>query len=413
MGDALQYFGLTGDTFGGAGDVFGFVATPTPTPSPDFPPEIDLLSGSRVDLFTYTIVDPSLNVLGELHPVVTIDGSPVAPRIRTSIQGNAYRVMSSFVLIPEEAETFDPRTMRVIPSWVDVDGTAYPLGVFRLIDTSVVQFSGGDHIESTLADESSVHHSPITRSVSWPRGFQVSDIIDQLAGMLNIPVVDADPTTAELGEPLSYPAGSTDWFDVYTAVAQAAGMLTPFFTLAGAWRWKTAPDWETVQPDHIFSTSVDAPQDQQRIVQQSLVNSVTLFSAPNYFVATNNASKGSRIVGTYLLPASAPNSYERTGVLVAQYVDAAGLATQAAADSAARAASAQALDDVGTAEMDTPLDARIELYDAIEADSYLYRACGWSVQLMPGREQNHDLRRAYRSADQDGRYFNGLAGNPT
>lgn len=409
MTGGLVAFGAPGETFGAVGDVFGFTGTPTPTPTPDFPPEIDLLSGSRVDLFTYTIVDPALNVLGELHPVATLDRSVVAPRIRTSIQGNAGRVMSSFVLIAEEAESFDPRTMRVLPSWVDVDGTPYPLGVFRLVDTSVVQFSGGDHIESTLADESAVHHTPTTRAVSWPRGFQVADIITQLAGILNVPLVDADPTTAELGEPLSYPAGSTDWFDVYATVAQTAGMLTPFFTLGGIWRWKTAPDWETVQPDHVFSTDPTAPQDQRRVVQQSLVTNVSLFDAPNYWTAVNNASKGARIVGTYKLPASAPNSYERLGVVLsAAPVELAGLATQEAADRAAQAAAAGALDDVGTAEMASPLDARIELYDAIEVDSFLYRACGWSAQLMPGREQSHDLRRVYRSFDDDGPYFGGI-----
>jgi hypothetical protein len=409
MTNGLSFFGATGETFGETGDVFGFEATPTPEPTPAFPAEIDLVGGSRVDRFVYELLDSSLNVIGEINPVVTINGSVVAPRIRTSIQGQANRVMSSLVLIPEQA-TIDPRTQRIRPNWADVDGTLYPLGVYRIVDVSVVQFSGGDHIETTCASEDAVHHSPTTVGLSWPAGTQVADIITELAGVLNIAVTDADPTTAELGEPLSYPAGSADWWEVYATVATAAGMVTPYFTLAGIWRWRTAPDWDTVQPDHVFSTSLTAPTTEQRIVESTLVQAVTLFDSPNTFVATNNASKGTQIVGIYRLPASAPNSYERTGVIVAEYVNNAGLASQSAADSAARAAAAEAMDDVGSAQMDTPLDARIDFGDAVSADDFLYRIVGWSCQLMPGREQSHDLRRIYRAADADGQYFNGTIG---
>lgn len=371
------------------------------------PAQIDLPSGSRLDTFRYDVLDIGLNLTGEIHPVVTEDGSAAAPRVRASIQGATNRVLDDVRLIPDEA-TLDPRVDRVRPNWVDVDGTAYPLGVYRLVDTSVVQFSGGDHIEATFADESSAHRSPTTRSLSWSRNAEVADIIDQLAGILDVPVTDADPTTATLGEAMVFPAGSQDWFDVYAKVSSAAGFLTPYFDLSGAWRWRTAPDWESVQPDHIWTTSFDAPLTQRRIVQQTFARSVTLLDAHNVFYAVNTASKGAPIRGSYQLPASAPNSVERTGVAVAAYEENAGLGSQQAADAAARALAVGAMDDVGSAQVKTALDPRADLYDAVQADDLLYRLVGWSCRLMPGEPQSHDLRRAYRASDPDGDYFGGV-----
>ncbi len=405
----LQYYGAPGDAYGAVGDVWGETPSPPAPPPPYTPiPEIDLTGGSRVDLFRYDLLDSSLNLVGGINPVVTIDGSVCAPSIRASIQGNAYRVMDSLVLTPEDATRIDPRLNRIRPNWVDVNGDVYPLGVYRVVDTSVIQFSGGDHIEATCADESAVHHSPTTRSLTWTRDTLVADIIDQLAGVLNVPVTDADPTTAVLGEPLGYPQGSTDWFDVYTAVAAAAGMLPPYYTLEGVWRWRTAPDWASAPPDHTFSTDLTAPQSQQRVVESSLVRSVTLFDSPNEFRAYNPAARGAPIVGVYRLPASAPNSVERTGVVVAAYTEVAGLATQAAADAAARASAAAAMDDVGSAQMSTPLDARIDLFSTFSADGLLYRTVGYSARLMPGEQQQHDLRRIYAEGDEEGPFFGGL-----
>lgn len=369
-------------------------------------PSVDLLPGSRVDLFTYTITDSGLNPSGEVHPVVTEDGGTAAPRIRSSIQGNALRVLDGVQLIPDEA-TLDPRVDRLAPSWVDTDGTPYPLGVYRLVDASVVQFSGGDHIDASFADESSVHHSPTTRAMSWPKGYECAAIIDQLAGILNVPFTDADPTTEVLGQNLVFPAGSTDWYDVYSKVAGAAGFLVPYFDLSGVWRWRTAPDWETVEPDHVWSTDPTAPLDQQRVVQQSSTRSVTLFDSPNVFYVVNTAAKGAPIRGRYQLPASAPNSVERTGAVVAQWEENAAVNSQQAADAAARALSIGSLDDVGEGSVKIPLDPRVDVYDSVLLDGLLYRVVGWNCRLAPGDPMTHDLRRVFRTSDPEAAYFGG------
>jgi hypothetical protein len=374
-----------------------------------FPAQIDLTNGgSRMDRFAYTLYDPDLNVIGELNPIVTIDGRDVAPEVDTSIEGNTNRRLNSLRLIPTEATDIDPRTDRVGPSWVDQDGTYYPLGVFRLLDATTVEFSGGDDVETTWGDESAAHHTPNTRSLSWGRGYPIADIIGQIAGVLGITSVDADPTTADIGEPLAYPVGTADWYDIYTAVASAAGMLPPFFALDGSWRWRTAPDWDTALPDHVFSTDLTAPIVEQRIVESSLVRSVTMLASPNTWYAVNTAAGAARIVGSYQLPASAPNSVERTGEVVAEFVEVAGLSNPAAATAAARAAAAGAMDDIGSGSMLTPLDATIELYDSIQADGYLYRSVGSSVTLAPGEPQSIDLRRVYLSTDLEGPYLGGV-----
>ncbi len=224
------------------------------------------------------------------------------------------------------------------------------------------------------------------------------------------PVVSrfGNATTAALGEPLAYPVGSADWYDIYTSVAAAGGFLPPFFTLTGAWRWRTAPEWGVAPPDHTFSTDLSAPLIQQRAVQSSLVRSITLLASPNTWYAINTASRTARIVGSYQLPASAPNSVEQTGEVVAEFVEVAGLASRAAADAAARAAAAQSLDDIGSGSMLTPLDATIELYDTISADGFLYRSVGTSATLAPGEPQSLNLRRVYLATDEDGPFLSGL-----
>lgn len=405
MTGGLLQFGTPGETFGEAGDVFAYTPSPTPSPSP-IPPQIDLPSGSRLETFGYMVLDPSLNVIGEINPVVVENNSTAAPRIRASIQGSSYRVLDGVQLIPEQAD-LNPRTDRIAPTWVDVNGDVYPLGVYRLVDLSTVQFSGGDHIEVTGADESAVHHTKTTRALSWPRSFEVAEIIPQLAGILNVPVTDADPTTAVLGEAISFPAGSADWFDVYCKVAQAGGFLPPYFDLSGAWRWRTAPEWESALPDHIWSTHADSPLAQRKIVQQTLARSVTLLDSFNIFYAVNTAAKGAPIRGVYQLPASAPNSIERTGVKVADWQSNSGLGSQAAADAAARAMAAGAMDDIGQAQAQTYLDPRISIFDSVLADDLLYRVVGYSVRLSPGETMSHDLRRVFRAGDPEGQWFAG------
>lgn len=360
--------------------------------------QIDLPAGSRLETFRYDLTDPDGNLTGELNPVVTDQGSNVAPAVRTSIRGQANRVLT-LEIVPDQAADLDPRLDRIAPYWVDTDGTAYPLGVYRILDVTASQFSGGDRIELTCGSEDSTHHTPNTRSLSWGQDTPVSEIIDQLAGVLGIGEVDADETTGFIGEPLAFPVGSTDWYDIYANVAAAAGMLTPFFTLAGVWRWRIVPEWETAAPDHIYSTDPDAPQAEQKIVQQSLVRSVTLLDSPNVFYAINTAARGARIVGSYRLPATAPNSVERVGEEIAAFVEVASLASTAAANNAARALAAQTLSDIGTGSMNTPLDARHELYDTVEADGLLYQENGTGVRLAPGEEMGHDLTRIYRASD--------------
>jgi hypothetical protein len=373
------------------------------------PAQIDLGNGgSRVDRFAYVLTDQDGNLAGMLNPVVTINGRDVAPEVDTSIQGNTNRRLNNLHLTPDQASGIDPRTNRVAPFWVDQDGTAYPLGVFRLLDATTVEFSGGDDIETTWGDESAAHHTPNTRSLSWGKDYPVADIITQIAGVLGIANVDADSNTADLGEPLAFPVGAADWYEIYSQVAAAAGMLPPFFTLSGSWRWRIVPEWGVALPDHVYATDPSAPLVQQRIVESSLVRSVTMLSSPNTWYAVNTAAGKARIVGTYQLPASAPNSVERTGEVVAEFVEAAGLNSTAAALAAARAAAANALDDIGSGSMLTPLDATIELYDTVQADSYLYRTVGSSATLMPGEPQSVELRRVYLATDAEGEFFSGL-----
>lgn len=386
-----------------------FSSPPPPTPA-DPPPAIDLDGiGSRTDLFVYEVLDPSLNVIGELHPVVSIDGSDAAPSIRASVQGSVGRTLTDLILLPDEAADFDARLDRIRVVWVDADGTRYPLGVHRVADATAAQFSGGDRVELTLADESVAHRARIPRSLSWPRDTPGAEIIEQLAGLLAVPLLAADPTTAALGEPLAFPVGSVDWPDVYAKVAEALGMLAPHFTNEGAWRWRHAPDWEQAQPDHRYSTSPDAPSRQRRIVNRSLTRSVTLLDSPNTWVATNTGAGPAAIVGRYTLPASAPNSFEQLGVvLLADPVENVGFASAAAADAAARAAAARSMDDIGSASLDTPLDARHDLYDLIEGDGLRYREVGYSGRLSVGAAIGHSLRRVYLASDPPGPYVGGV-----
>lgn len=374
-----------------------------------FPPAIDLDGlATRVDRFAYDLLDPSLNRIGELHPVVVIDGSNVAPQIRTSVQGNVARRLDSLTLLPTDAAAINARTDRIRPSWVDQDGTAYPLGVYRVVDATVVQFSGGDRVEMVGADESSSHRSRIPRSLSWARDTPGADMIDELAGLLDIAELDADVTLAALGEPLAFPIGSADWGDVYAKVAEALGLLPPHFTNAGAWRWRHVPDWEAAEPDHVYSTDPSAPSSQRRVIQHTLTRSVSLFDAPNTWIATNTGATAAAIVGRYTLPDSAPNSVARIGVeVLADPIDNVGFAGPDAATAAARAAAATALDDIGSASFSAPLDARHDLYDLIEADRYRYREVGVQGRLAPGERFGHSLRRVYLTTDDDGAYLSG------
>lgn len=344
--------------------------------------------GRRLDRFRWDVLDRDFAKQGEISPE---QGAQV-----TFSTGGIGRTIRGVRLDPDDAAALDVTEVRLRPCWVDRDGVAYPLGVYRPVQAVTVHLAdegrtwgGKDRAEWDLADESVRLSARTNRAQSWPREYPIVDALTEWASAVDLLAeVVIDPTTEALGDPVSFPRGEATWQEVGDALCSAGGMLPPHFDNTGQLRCRVCPAWESAIPDQNYST-LDG-----RVVFAGFQTTDTFLESPNVWYAINDKPGPQRIVGRWPLPASAPNSVEQVGAEIPEYVNGT-YRSQAAANEAARIAGSAAFADIGEASLATPLDPRHDLYALVTVDGDRYREVQWSATLAPGADQTHDLRRVY------------------
>jgi hypothetical protein len=132
-----------------------------------------------------------------------------------------------------------------------------------------------------------------------------------------------------------------------------------------------------------------------RIHKDSIVETDDLLSTPNRYVVIDTNGATSPIIGTYDLPASAPNSIANRGFAVTKVIELQGLTDSAAAATAAQAAANN--DDAAFKQVEfrSTHDPRHDAFNIVQLLGNQYREVAWRIVLSSGGAMGHKLRRVY------------------
>lgn len=346
--------------------------------------------GTRVDAFEWWLLDSDLSRLETFHP--SLAGHPT---ISASTDRSTMRTLSG-VEIPEIAHlTIDPLRMRIMPRMVLENGSSYDLGVFlfgehqRFISTRAQRWT------PELQDQGFALDQPTERPTSYSTGKDIKEAISEIVTGAGITQMRLDTGGMLIGEPTSWPPG-TSRYEILKTLAGMMGCMNPFFAADGFFTCRQAPNVETVTPDARYS--VGGPR---FMVADTITETDDTYQAPNRYIVRGQGSDTS-IVGVFDIPPTAPHSIANRGYVVAENVDMPGVESADAAEQAAIAAFLTDSRSWQKVTFDSLLDPRLDLYSFIEYTNAegavnLYLEVGFSQALVPGGRHSHELSRLWRS----------------
>jgi hypothetical protein len=196
------------------------------------------------------------------------------------------------------------------------------------------------------------------------------------------------PSSITNQEPLGYKITDTR-VKIMEALLDLAGYLPPYFSNNGLLVIRPVP----APP---YASEIDPYEANTRIIKDSMLETEDLLRAPNRYLAVESGASDVPIVGSYDVPASAPNSVTARGFPVVETLTVQGLTDVAAANAAAQAAANRDTNQYGQATFDSTHDPRHDTFDVIDYLGNVYREIGWSVDLRSGGAMSHQLRRVYQ-----------------
>jgi len=337
----------------------------------------------RQESVAFDVLDSSLQVIGTLQPA----RDPV-PRVTNDTSRTIKRALSGLRIPAPEAADVNPFSDRIRPRWViEGDPAVYPLGVFLYADRNEIVRSYGTDIDAELVDQTFIVDQPLAQSVSLGIGTGLSDAMLDVATAAGVPNVYVAPSTLTLQRPAVWPGG-TSRYRVLADLALLAGFTPPYFDSAGTLTLTDSPDPEDAPPTRFYPPG-------SPIIDPSIIQTDDLLTAPNRWIVVDNGGTAGPVSGSYELPASAPHSYFNRGFYVTAWIEQQGVDSNAAATAAAKA---QALSDpsgVERASFASVCDPRHDTYDVVEFDGRRWLEESWSVNLVAGGAQQHQMRALY------------------
>jgi hypothetical protein len=381
---------------------FSVGVEPPPLPVPDFIfhgtlPTEDLLEpastlGIRVDAFEWEILDKNLRLLGRVFP--TIDGQPT---ITGSVDRTIKRTVDGVVLTTSDAQAINPITDRLRP-WLRLqNGERFPLGVYLFGDHQRSVSTRPDTWEPQMYDQGLILEDETEASISIPAGAALQPVMEQVLAEVGITNMVMDPTPSIAQEAIAWPAG-TARSKIIEDLARMQGCLAPYFDNLGVFRCTTAPDPATAQPQFRYGVG--------RIDADSIVESDDSYRAPNRYIVMGSGSN-QPVVGVYDIPTAAPHSFANRGYRVSETIDLPGIADQAAATLAARAAYFSDTRSWSRVSFTSPLDPRHDMYALVEYSGAehpgestqhhqgLFMEVGFRMVLTSGGDHSHELTRLW------------------
>lgn len=351
-------------------------------------PILDGAIGVRRDHFEWEFVDDARNSLFVL---------PVSADARPSVEWNTTRTTQRTArgvsITTGTLDGLDLRRHRVRPVQVLADGERYPLGVFMFGTDSRNPRSFGTTWTPDLFDETFITEQPLAQPVGVGEGGSLLGFFTALAHSLGIVDLDTSGVTdGKATSAISQAAGSTGT-SALRAAAAALGCYPPFFDNHGTYRLKPGPPLGA-PADHVYESASNGSPG--RIIEGSVNTANSTYKAYNTWVATNGSSAGA-LIGTYRLPATAPNSVENTGfAVVSPPITVQGAASVATLEQTARLAALTDPNSYIQATFDSVPDPRHDGFAIVQLHGVAYAETGWSIDTT-AMKMAHSLVGYYAS----------------
>jgi hypothetical protein len=341
---------------------------------------------ARTSTFRLDVVDASLTLIGTLGA-----GADQPASVENNINRTVKRTMSGVRIPPSELAAVRPYSDRVRPVMVLENGVELPVGVFLFGDLSRTIDTAGTEAEASLVDQTVILDTGIAEPYSVPAGKSLTVAMGEILAASPVAAYDVAQTGQVAGSPLAWPAGASR-LRVLSDLAATAGFYSPYFDNAGTCRLVAVPDLSAASASIVYA---QGGVDTGRVIRGSIVRSDDTLGAPNRYVAVDASGQGGGFVGAYDVPATAPHSAANRGFVISRTVEVQGLATQADATAAAKAAGLQ---DTSYEHLQfaSPPDPRHDTFDVVEFDGAVWREQSWTMTLREGEPMKHVLRRVYQ-----------------
>lgn len=349
------------------------------------------LTPRRLESFRFDVVDTEGNTLGEL--AVSNDSKP---QISNDSSRRIKRDLSSLTIPPRPdiardlanmyfAEDIDTQLHRIKVFHVLGDGGPdyeLPMGLFVFSTDPKRVRTYGDTIEASLDDLSQIFDQKAVESVTFAAGTNVATALQQLYDLVGLSAT-IDTTTVTLGDPVTMLALKDSPQSTAELLCTLAGFLPPYFDNDGVGICRATPD-------HVSTTPTLEYGQRSRAYADDIINSSSLLTAPNIWIAEATSATDNAIIGRYALPATDPHSYENIGYYIPEQVDVQGIDTIEAANEAARAAGVSSRKRLRRRHWSSPVDSRHDTFDAVGWDDEIDLELSWEAELIPGGTMTHE-----------------------
>jgi len=356
--------------------------------------DLDLWIGQRSTTYRFDVVEgPSGAYRGELHPS---RGS--TPSISHDTTSTITRKLQGLTLLPAEVDLFRPVIDRIEVTMLIAGVGEYPLGRYVAADdVQTIQSDGISGKTASAVRPLSMYDEMFLVDQKLPDAFSsggilISEVIKDLLEGLPItePRIGPCSQTSDSG----WSAG-TSRASALKDLATAGGYLNPWFDHTSTLRCIPAFDPARVVPVLDFDAV-------PRVIRGSITLTDEAVSAPNRFVVVSNDTgiDNFPVVGTWDVPATAPNSILNRGFIIPDVRDAQVLTVEQAQVYARTIGLQETI--LEKLECDTPPDPRHDGYDVVRFLNENWLEIGWSLTLSGAGTMRHVLSRTYPiSEEQD------------
>lgn len=346
---------------------------------------LDLVVRQRAEGVRWELLDSSLMKIGDLHPEF---GSA---SVEVATDAAYIRALRNMTLLASEASQIDTFASRVKPWWVLETGDEYPLGVFMFQARDRPQRTwGGPTVCPLLVDQSWILDQGRRSSFSLAAGASLVAALRTLAtevGIVDLSGIEGSGITASTA--IAWAPG-TSRLKIMVELCGLLAFHPPYFNNSGKLICRSVPDLDTTTASRVYALG-----DASRVVMDTATESDDAWAAPNVFVVVNQSATGTPIVGTYTIPASAPNSVANRGFEVVRTISEPGVQDNAQAAALAKAAYVNSPGAYRWVDFDATPDPRHDIFDVVSFDGVNHWEKQWALALTPGGPHHHSLRRIF------------------
>lgn len=336
----------------------------------------------RIDSYAFDLIDGSLNVIGSVNPV-----RDHVPTITLDTTRGIHRTLTGFVVDASRQSDIATVSARVRPRLTLQNGASYNLGVFLFGDGTRPRRSWGLELNASLVDALFILAQPVGRIIGYPAGTNLTTAALTLAQEVITSPSSVVASGATTGVDKAYRASDSRQ-KIINDLLGLASYLPVFFDNDGVMVMTPVPTLPAVSADFTYEAG-------GRIIKDSIIETDDLLTAPNRWVVVDTGATQSAIVGSYDLPASAPNSISQRGFAVVHVIEQQGLGNVAAANAAAQAYANTTDAAFKQVTFESTHDPRHDAFNIVQFLGSQYRELGWSIDLRSGARMKHVLRRIY------------------